>query len=680
MLHCSKYRSHEKELYTKRGIIYDDTIYTFDIETTTVILYDHKIYDQDFYDTLSEKEKKHAHVYGFMYIWQLSINDIVYYGRTWADFKNFFVKVFNDTNINYTIYVHNLSMECQFLRSIMKIDKVFARQKYKPIYFDTKNIQFRCSFYLTQAKLEGLHGLYNLPVVKKAGDLDYKKIRHYDTILTQKELNYCKYDCLVVYELIKQFKAEYKHILDIPLTKTGILRRVCKKEMRKAPAFTLKMKDLINNDRNLFNAQVRSFSGGYTHTNCFYSGMIIENIDNYDFCSSYSFIMCCEPVFPQTAFKKFTHTKLENLQEKFIYLIHLKITNLRSIKQNTILSMNKCFNISKDHILDNGRFITCASCECWMTNFDYEMLKKFYEFDTEMLELYGAPAGYMPKDYIRFVLDIYKKKTTLKNVPGKEQEYSRAKNDFNSLYGMCVTNTIRPEVVFESGDWSIQDLTNDQIDSKLEEESKKLFLHFSYGIFITSKARYNLLSIVEKLDSYNIYSDTDSCKLRPGYNKHVIHEYNINVIKKIKKAKEYLKLSGFTQKDIKGNSHTLGIFEQEKSYKKFIAIGAKKYAYTDKDDHIHITVAGVPKEGSKCLKSLEEFRDDFIFESKVTGKLQLFYNEEKNINLTVTDYKGKTRDINFSYGIGFVPCTYTLKKSSFYTEFDDMFIQRSLYK
>lgn len=675
----TEYKSHDREVYFERGNIYDNTIYTFDIETTSVVLYENKIYNQDFYDTLSEKEKKNSKVYGFMYVWQFSINDVVYYGRTWEEFKQFLKKVFYDTKIISYIYVHNLSMEMQFLRSLLNITKVFARQKYKPIYFECKNLVFRCSYYLTQAKLEKLPDLYDLPVKKLVGDLDYTKIRHHNTALTKKEFEYCENDCLILYELIKKFKAEYKKIKSIPITKTGILRRKTQNEMSKSKSFKLKMYDIATNDVDLFNAETLAFSGGYTHANFYHANEVKKNIQPYDICSSYPYIMCCEKVFPQEAFREFKHTTLDTLSDKFIYLINIRISNLKSKKQNTILSISKCQNVSRNHALDNGRFLFCESLEAWVTNFDFEMLKNFYDFDYELIKIYGSPAGYLPKDFIKFILEIYEKKTKLKNVVGSELEYSRAKSDFNSLYGMCVTNTIRDEIEYNNDEWIEKVLTKDEKISKLDKENKKLFLNFSYGVFITSKARYNLLTLVNNFDEYNTYSDTDSLKLLEDFPKKYIYRYNQKVIQTIIKAKKHLSLSGFSQKDIKGNNHTLGIIEKEKEkYKKFKVLGSKKYCYEDEKEQLHITVAGVPKQGANALKSIDDFSEDFIFHSKDTGKLQLFYNEEKDIVLTVTDYLGNTEDIMFSYGIGFVPCSYKLKQSSQYIPFEDFNINRSL--
>lgn len=681
MEYWKKYKKHVKELIFERGKIYDNTIYTFDIESTSVLFFNDKILPTEKYNTLTEKEKKNCKVYGFMYIWQFSINNRVYFGRTWQEFKQFLNRVFSDKHIISYIYVHNLSYEMQFLRGVLDIEKVFARQKYKPIYFKSDNLIFRCSYYLTQAKLEKLPELYNLSVKKQVGNLDYKKIRHNKTVLTKEEMEYCENDCLVLYQCILKFKKEYRNIKNIPLTKTGILRRTTKKEMSKSVSFRCKMRDLNNTDTKLFNLETRAFSGGYVHANRFYSGEMLENVDFFDLCSSYPFVMCAEKVFPQKAFMRAKHTTLENLKNNFVYLINVKLKNIESKKENTILSLSKCKNVSKNHILDNGRILSADSIECFLTNYDYEMIKNFYNFEYELLDLWYSPRGYMPKDYIKFVLSIYKKKTKLKGVEGKEEEYARAKADFNSLYGLTVTNTIRDEITYKKGLWGIEELTDDDIKEKLEKESKKEFLDFSYGIFITSKARYNILSLVCELDKFNAYTDTDSLKLTQGYNKNVIYNYNLNVLKTIEQAKKELKLTGYTQKDIKGITHTLGILEADKpkTADKFITYGSKKYAY-EHDKKIYITVAGVPKKGAKCLKNIEDFTNDFTFKSEITGKLQLFYNEEKNIEITITDYNGVTELIKFDYGIGLAPCDYKLNESSFLIPDYDMFIQRRIFK
>jgi hypothetical protein len=93
------------------------------------------------------------------------------------------------------------------------------------------------------------------------------------------------------------------------------------------------------------------------------------------------------------------------------------------------------------------------------------------------LESYFAKYGYLPKEFIDFILQKYVVKTEYKDVAGKEVEYALEKAKFNALYGMSVTNNIKDEVIFdnETG-WSERPLENKEILQKLEYEKKKGFL------------------------------------------------------------------------------------------------------------------------------------------------------------------------------------------------------------
>lgn len=192
---------------------------------------------------------------------------------------------------------------------------------------------------------------------------------------------------------------------------------------------------------------------------------------------------------------------------------------------------------------------------------------------------------------------------------------------------------------------------------------------FHGGCWVTSWARANLLYNLIKLDEYVVYSDTDSLKLKEGFDISIIEKYNEDVLKKIKLASEELEIpiEKFAPKDVKGIERTLGVFDKDAEYSQFITQGAKKYAYIDKKDYkIHITVSGVPKKkGDKGLKKLEDFKDNYVFEYKDTNKLLLQYNDEQ-IEFELTDYKGKKYNVKDKYGICLLPCQYTLNKSEEY--------------
>lgn len=116
-----------------------------------------------------------------------------------------------------------------------------------------------------------------------------------------------------------------------------------------------------------------------------------------------------------------------------------------------------------------------------LTDIDFKFLLKAYKCNYEILECYYSLYKYLPEMYVDFVLEKYENKTKLKNVEGKEIEYAIEKANFNSLYGMSVTNTIRDEVIFENETgWRKRELTNLEILLMLQDDKSKAFLSFAY--------------------------------------------------------------------------------------------------------------------------------------------------------------------------------------------------------
>lgn len=185
-----------------------------------------------------------------------------------------------------------------------------------------------------------------------------------------------------------------------------------------------------------------------------------------------------------------------------------------------------------------------------------------------------------------------------------------------------------------------------------------------------------------KLDPYVVYCDTDSLKLKEGYDKQVIEDYNKFVERKIKHVSEILKipLEKYAPKDIKGKERMLGLFDDDGHYDKFITQGAKKYA-VEQNGEIHITVSGVPKSGAKSLKGdLNNFRNDLVFEFKDTGKNLLIYVEDQE-PVEIIDYLGNKETITDKSGCCILPTTYILGKSQEYEHLlSDESAKRAIYK
>ena len=605
MKYWSEYYGHAVDIKGKRKR-YDNTIYTFDIETTSFLILNNEQIPATKYLELSKKDQEQCIFMSNMYIWMFGINGIVYYGRTWEELKGFLIRLENwGTDCKKYVFVHNLAYEFQFLRNIFNIKNVFARKSRKPIKFELEdfNIEFRCSYMMSNCSLEKLADVYKLDVKKLVGNLDYSLMRNSKTELTEKELAYCENDCLVVYKYIEKELETYETMKSLPLTSTGHVRKELKNKIEKDYSYINKVRRSVNIDGHVYNLLIDAFAGGYTHANWIYADEVIKNVNSYDFTSSYPYVMLTEK-YPSSEFRKIGVTKIEQMKSCFAYIVHVKFTNIKCKYYNNFISQSKCKRIYKGRY-DNGRVMGAEELEIVLTDVDLKLIFETYEFESyEFLECYYSIYDYLPKQFLEFILEKYVNKTKFKNVEGKEVEYALEKAKFNSLYGMTVTNNIKDEVIFENDNgWSEKAISNEKIQELLEKEKKLGFLSFSYGVWVTAYARYNLLSNLVKLDEYVIYADTDSLKLREGFDIEVINNYNKSVTEKIKKVSDELEIdiNKFCPLDSKGIKHELGVFDHDAFYKEFITQGAKKYAYIDsKDNKIHITVSGVPKKRCKC--------------------------------------------------------------------------------
>lgn len=234
MINCKEFNFYFGNPVGERKKV-DNTIYTFDIETTSYIILNGEVLPAIKYLELTEKEQQEAEFRSCMYIWMFGINDKVYYGRTWQELKTFLIKLDYYNSYKKIIFVHNLSFEFQYLKSVFNFENVVARKKHKVMKCEMQdfNIEFRCSYMMSNCALKQLPKLFMLPVEKKVGDLDYTLMRTSITPLTEKELGYCEYDCLVVYHYIKRELETYIRVDKIPITSTRTRKKGIKRTNRK---------------------------------------------------------------------------------------------------------------------------------------------------------------------------------------------------------------------------------------------------------------------------------------------------------------------------------------------------------------------------------------------------------------------------------------------------------------
>lgn len=709
MIYWNNYKGHQRDTLGKRKV-FDNNIYSLDIETTNYIKVDGVIYPASKYDELTELEQQTCTKGSFMYIWMFSINDVVYYGRTWQELTSFLTNVEVYVPEKKYLFIHNLSFEFQYLRSVFEFSDVLARTSRHVMKAQLNDFDYelRCTYLMSNVKLSKLADIYELPVKKMVGDLDYNVIRNSLTPLTEEELGYCENDCLIIYYYILMEREMYGDVKHIPLTSTGHVRKELKDIIQKDFKYKRLVNKAINVNPHVYNLMLEAFAGGYTHANIFYTDTIVENVDSWDFTSSYPYVMVTHK-YPSSEFRKCILTNKDEMIQDYAYLMVVRFKNIRSKYYNNFISKSKCRNI-KGARYDNGRIIRADSLETTITDVDFRFILESHEnydggeVEYEILESYYSLYRYLPETFINFILDKYVTKTKYKNVEGKELEYALAKAMFNALYGMAVTNTIKDEVLYDNiAGWDERALTNEEIEKALENEKKQSFLNFAWGVWITAYARNNLLKNLIKLDDYAIYCDTDSIKLAPGYDKKVIDDYNDFVTRKIKFVSKTLNIDieKYAPKDVFGEAHMLGLFDSDGHYDEFITQGAKKYCYTkwkkkekvkdnpdaniieEKDGKckvLEITVAGVPKKGAKALKSIEDFKDDLLFSHKDTGKNMLAYVDEQDPVEIVDDYGNKVL-VTDKTGCCVLPTTYILGKAFDYVEaINDLSSERARYK
>ena len=267
---------------------------------------------------------------------------------------------------------------------------------------------------------------------------------------------------------------------------------------------------------------------------------------------------------------------------------------------------------------DNGRVVTADYLETTMTEQDFFTYERYYDQENlELFDCYAYKKGYLPTPFIKSVLKLYKDKTELKGIEGKEIDYLLAKEMLNSTYGMTVTDIVRENLEYsiENPRGYISNYEDENYD-ELEYLGAQIeryntnpyrFLFYPWGVWITSYARANLFSGIRSIGEDYIYSDTDSIKFT-NVDKHMdyINAYNEDIKRRLQEACKYHKI-GFCAtfpRNSKGVEKQLGIWDFEGIYDEFKTLGAKRYMWR-KGDEYQITVAGINKV-SGCRYLLEE--------------------------------------------------------------------------
>ena len=616
-------RSESKGLITFRksgakALRYHEIYMGFDIETTT----------------LDNRR-------GYMYHWQLSINNYVILGRRWIEFRQVIDWIRQTLalrkNTRIIIWIANEGFEFQFIRKQFNFTRVFAKDLRQPLVAIVDDcIEFRDCLAISGGSLAQLAKDYT-KTQKLVGDLDYKKIRSYKTPLTEQERAYCINDVVILAEWSEYMFNEYvKPKLWLPTTKTGIIRKQVKDNVNR------KIKNAIYityPERDFYDIMMKwVFRGGFVHANICRTDVTQYDIGSVDYTSSYPARMFMS-YMPRSRFIPCRGDPLEVMKDHCV-IMRVTFHKIRSTTPHTIESKSKCYALTNE-LIDNGRVRRAEWMSVWLTELDYQLYTMFYEWEDFIIhEAYQATRGSLPKYILEPLSKAYIKKNELKKA-GKSgtPEYVIAKGAVNSFYGLLVQRMITQEIVYnnDTNEWETDADKFDYI-----KNVHNAYTLPQWGVWITASARYELLSTVYKIEQETkknhvtgpyrgdvLYCDTDSIKmLNFEDHKHIIDDYNKQCAKKMKQAciRYNLPLEHF---------HDLGQFDVEYEHApKGKYLGAKRYITTKEDGHTEVTVAGLPKSAliDYCEKNnldiYDVFRDAMSLDVGISLKMACKYNDE----------------------------------------------------
>lgn len=637
------------------------------------------------------------------YAYVIGMDGKTFIGRTLEDAVARFRQISGRYELNaerrIIFYIHNADFEFNFIRKYFNWLKVFAVDSRSPLTMLTDlGIEFRCSHKLTNYPLSkvGEH-LNKYKVRKMLGDLDYYKLRHSGTKLTKKEIGYIINDGLVVMAHVQEEIERLGGIEKIPLTSTGYVRNTCRLEAlyngdkthRKCYHNWSWYRDLMKSmplSLKHYSMLKSAFQGGFTHASCIYSGTALENIGSYDFTSAYPAVMVMEK-FPLGTARKVTIESMKQFKgylELYCCLFTINFAKVKSkIEYEHYISKSKCRDLIGG-IIDNGRVVEADSLTMTITECDYMIIEQCYSFESISFgDFLIYRKGYLPTEFVRSILTLYKKKTTLKNVESMEVEYQHSKEELNATFGMSCTDLVRLENVYEDGEWKVRESDAKEQLSKYNKSYSR-FLSYEWGVWITAYNRLNLWTGIKYAGDHNlcyVYSDTDSIKVRdPETIKPYIEWYNKQVKMKLRLACDHHKLpfEMVAPKTNKGEVKMLGVWDYEGIYDKFKTLGAKRYLTYTKEKGYSMTVAGVNKKAAMpYLEKLAEenkttpfelFTDNLTIPADYTGKLTHTYIDFEQSGYMI-DYRGKMHEWHNLSGVHLEKASYSLSLSIEYLNY-----------
>ncbi|MBR6502619.1 MAG: hypothetical protein IKT42_04180 [Clostridia bacterium] len=661
----------------------------------------------------------------FVYHIQFAIDENYYSFRCFADFipflRNLLEYLKNQENDGkFVIWVANMSHEWAFMKNFIarefEITRIFSKTRRDVLLIEIENkIQFRESIGLFGHSLADISKNWCKKYKKLSGDLDYSKIRTFNTPIEYNERKYMENDVLILTEMHAAIFAAYMRangVIYLPFTVSGFVRLKIKDSIihdeylthirEKWAEKSAKWKDRTNvsvlkkfnrkifttaDDWNLMREY--AFCGGLSGSNILHVGKTLKNVKCADITSDYPFQML-DKKFPSGALKTGGAAEWEtaiNSGAPSFALLH--IDEMRATTIHAVFSKHKLVNLNdemynreygepKNMIINNGKIVHAENVVIIINDVDFDVYRRAYDLTgITIIKSWFFEWGYkyLPSWLQMPIISDYLTKARLKKQYGHDAqnmiEYRDCKSRVNTYYGTLST---RPHDIFNSLDEI--NLFIPEKEFEFSDLQNNAWLNPYWAFYVTSYARKMLIDMILKYPDCIIQYDTDSLY-------YINNDDGAHLESELKSFNERtMNRNRRRFKDVENveNIVDLGTWDFDDEYTRFMCLGAKKYIKEVNGDII-TTVAGLPKRAvpaeilKKRIKNPFTYynalllTDGIIIDYEFTQKLASAYNDTTAINyVPITDYRGETVLQEVSSYHALIPIDFKLSLSREYID------------
>lgn len=658
----------------------------------------------------------------FVYHIQFAIGEKYFSFRHYDDFFKWFdtfiaaVKadsISRETKPKMIIWVANFAHEWAFMKNYIQggryeISKIFSKSRRDVLLVELEScIQFREAIGLFGHSLADISKNWCTKYVKMKGDLDYNKVRTFNTPITARERRYMQNDVFILTEMHTAIFAAYTRsngVIYIPYTTSGFVRLRLKERIEADEGLTAARENLGGKWLEKSNVQLLkkrnysiftnaadwnllrsyAFAGGSVGSNICEVGKELHGVKCADITSDYPYQMLSQD-FPQGKIETGHLKEWEECKTKGLpWFALLYINELTANTHHAFLSEHKIINhkhygldeykerhgLPKDAIVNNGKLLHAKNLVCVMNDVDYDIYNRAYNLEgVVLLKLWYFPWGYkkLPQWLRDCVIEDYITKSKLKE-QGKEAqktvEYRDSKARVNTYFGTLAT---RPDDIYNALDETA--LFTPEKEFTFEDLRRNTWLNPYWAFYITSYARRMLIQYIIKYPDSVVQYDTDSLYYKTN-------KQGLQLEKELEEFNRSCKAANVRRFKHLDNSQyltTLGTWDFDEQYNRFLCLGAKKYIKEEQNGDIVTVIAGLPKQA--IPKEIRRYRvkhifsrynpvyldADVIIKHLFTNKFASAYDDRMTTTYTpIKDYKGETVLQPVSSYHALIPIDFTL--------------------